>query len=72
MKWILVTILVFSQEEVTTVYSDPFPNMDSCFNERDSIIESFGRPIINYQAICVPYVKDYKPGNNNGERKTIN
>ena len=30
-----------------------FKTMDECFTARDRAIEELGRPIINYQAVCV-------------------
>jgi hypothetical protein len=27
--------------------------MDECFDARDRLVEVIGRPIVNYQAICV-------------------
>jgi len=32
------------------------PSMADCFNMRDKLVEEIGRPIINYQAICVPHI----------------
>ena len=61
MKWILFTIMMLSENEAGIVQSEPFNSMEACFNERDAMIEAFGRPIINYQAICVPYIEGYKP-----------
>ena len=30
-----------------------FANMDECFSYRNDMIEIIGRPIINYQAVCI-------------------
>jgi len=36
-----------------------YDSMDACFNDRDMVIEKIGRPIINYQAVCVAKAKPY-------------
>lgn len=30
-----------------------FKTMDSCFETRDMLVEKMGRPIVNYQVVCV-------------------
>tara|TARA_R110000823_G_scaffold2934_4_gene11672 strand:+ start:1612 stop:1794 length:183 start_codon:yes stop_codon:yes gene_type:complete len=50
--WILVTLiatggLVLISDQV--VYDD----LASCFEARENIIQELGRPIVDYQAICV-------------------
>jgi hypothetical protein len=30
-----------------------YSSMDECFANRDKIVEQMGRPIMNYQAICI-------------------
>ena len=39
---------VFSAQPVQT-----FDNMDDCFAARNVLVQQIGRPIVNYQAICV-------------------
>ena len=31
----------------------PFSTMDECFLAREQLVEDLGRPIVNYQAVCV-------------------
>jgi len=52
MIYILVLIGVLnSTAEVQTLGT--FTTMDQCFDAREKVVESIGRPIINYQAVCV-------------------
>ena len=37
-----------------------FDSMDLCFDKRDEIVEELGRPIVNYQAVCVLDTKSVK------------
>ncbi len=52
MTYILLLIsLVNGNFELTTVQQ--FDKMDDCFGGREVLIKSIGRPIVNYQVICV-------------------
>ena len=31
----------------------PFNTMDECFDAREQLVEDIGRPIVNYQAVCI-------------------
>ena len=58
MKFILVLILVFNNEpSVKTIGT--FKHMNECFEERELMVEKLGRPIENYQAVCI-ITKDYR------------
>lgn len=35
-----------------------FDTMAECFDAREEIVESLGRPIQNYQAVCVHFVEE--------------
>jgi len=35
------------------IETEEFSSIDECFNAREHVIQEIGRPIINYQAICV-------------------
>jgi len=63
MQWVMFIIVLMSPHESAIKASEPYSSMDACFNARDEIIEEVGRPIINYQVICVPYLEDYEIGN---------
>ena len=58
MKWVLVFI-VLTTDEVMLAEVGTYDSMDACFNDRDMVIEKVGRPIINYQAVCVAKAKPY-------------
>jgi len=52
MIYVLVLIGVLnSTAEVETLGT--FTTMQECFQAREQVVESIGRPIINYQAVCV-------------------
>ena len=65
MKWILFYIMI--GENTLAFDMKEYERMDDCFSAREELIENVGRPIINYQAICVPstFVKE-------NEDETIN
>ena len=49
-------ILVFISLVNMNIYSQPlgiYSSMDDCFVAREILVESVGRPIKNYQAVCV-------------------
>ena len=51
-KYILYIIM--SMPNGTTSYSyKAFSSITECFEQREMIVERLGRPIINYQAICI-------------------
>lgn len=33
--------------------SEPFDNINDCFVAREGVIETYGRPMINYMTVCV-------------------
>lgn len=58
MKWILIWISLNNHPIHTSIELGRYTTMTECFHEREMLIERVGKPIINYQAICVPYDKD--------------
>jgi hypothetical protein len=58
MKWILVLILVNNHPMHGIVEQARFDSMNECFDAREKLVEKTGKPIINYQAVCVPYSKE--------------
>lgn len=50
--YILVLITALTNNIKTEVMSID-PTMAECFEERDKLIEIYGRPIIDYQAVCI-------------------
>ena len=53
MKWILVVIALTS-DDVMLAEGGEFEQMTACFEKREEIIERVGRPLVNYQVICIP------------------
>lgn len=52
MVWVLMLIAV----ESDTFYFRAMgihPRMDDCLGARAALIEEIGRPIVNYQALCI-------------------
>jgi hypothetical protein len=52
MKWILFYIMV--GDSTLAFDMREYATMNECFAAREELIEEVGRPIVNYQAICVP------------------
>jgi len=58
MSWILVLITVSNTSFHTVAEIDRFNTMGDCFQARQELVKEIGRPIINYQTICVAYDKN--------------
>jgi len=54
--WILVT-LISTGGHVSISEQATYKDMSSCFEEREKVIRDLGRPVVNYQAICVNHVE---------------
>lgn len=52
MKWILVYIAL-TGDRVDVNKMAAFNTMDECFDAREKFVEVIGRPIVNYQAVCI-------------------
>lgn len=52
-SFILVLLMVVSPGEIQSKNIGTFSTMDECFMARESIVNELGRPIANYQAVCV-------------------
>ena len=55
--FILIFITVYNFT-VTTEAIGTYSKMDDCFTARELLVEVVGRPIRNYQAICVLWNED--------------
>jgi hypothetical protein len=53
MKWILVLIVLTADNEVIKKLEE-YPSMLACFEAREQVVESIGKPIVDYQVLCVP------------------
>jgi len=51
-KWVLVFIYTKSLIPEIGWYGD-YDTMTQCFEEREKLVEAVGRPIVNYQFVCV-------------------
>jgi len=58
MKWILFTLYLIGNGDVTVVNGGKYNSMAECFDERDKVVELIGRPIFNYQVICVAHTRE--------------
>lgn len=52
MTWLLF-IITLTFDGPIYEYEGAYLTMDECFDAREIIVEEYGRPIINYQAVCV-------------------
>jgi hypothetical protein len=52
MKWVLIYITLSGDFGKMADYGE-YDSMEGCFDAREHLIEAAGRPIINYQAVCV-------------------
>ena len=52
MKWLLI-YLALTGDRVDVNKMGAYATMDECFDARDRLVEVIGRPIVNYQAVCV-------------------
>ena len=52
--YVLVLIVLSSfQETVAVSRIGQYQDLSKCFDAREQIVKKLGRPIVNYQAICV-------------------
>jgi hypothetical protein len=58
MKWVLIFIGL-TGKDVVVAEVGVYNALDLCFHEREVIVEGMGRPIINYQAVCIAKAKPY-------------
>lgn len=57
MNFVLFLILISVNGDFTLTDVDRFETLSECFEGRELLVESVGRPIVNYQAICVNWEK---------------
>ena len=53
MTWELIILWVGLQNQMLSFHTGSYDSMVECFEVRDEIVERIGRPIINYQVVCV-------------------
>jgi len=53
MKWVLVYIMLTPDFAKLATYGT-YETMPECFDAREQLVEAVGKPIINYQVICIP------------------
>jgi len=53
MSWILFIILINNNAPPSLTKLAEYDTMEVCFEERQKVVKQLGRPIVNYQAICV-------------------
>ena len=52
MQWILIGLLV----QASQIYVKPIAlheSMADCMTHREVVVEQIGRPIVNYQVVCI-------------------
>jgi hypothetical protein len=58
MKWVLVWIALNHHPLHTVSEQGRYDTMRECFDVREQIVDSVGKPIVNYQVVCVPYDRE--------------
>jgi hypothetical protein len=58
-KWVLIYITLNGDFGKMASYG-VYDSMDGCFDAREKLVEAVGRPIYNYQAVCVTKVDNYE------------
>ena len=53
MTWVLFIILVNGAGPTSLTKLAEYDTMEVCFEERQKVVKQLGRPIVNYQVICV-------------------
>lgn len=65
--WVLV-VLWFGEYGLTVEQGMPYKSMNDCFKEREKIVQEFGRPVVEYQVVCVQTSRYFEEkGEINGE-----
>ena len=59
LEFVLVLILLQPMGEAKIAkIMGTYDNMDECFRGRDKVVNRLGKPIKNYQAVCILHDKD--------------
>lgn len=59
-QWFALVLLFFDGASINTIQFPQYGSMDECFQAREQVVENVGRPIVNYQALCIPIDPDYQ------------
>jgi hypothetical protein len=59
-QWVLATFILVSGGSVTSI-SPPMSSMEECFAARELVVAQLGRPIKNYQSVCIVVEDDSEP-----------
>ena len=51
-EWVLFVVVAFGDSYSMTV-EGKYESMEHCMLQREAVVESIGRPLINYQVVCV-------------------
>jgi hypothetical protein len=49
----ILFLIQLSGTQFATQQIANFGTMDECFDAREQLVEDIGRPIVNYQAVCI-------------------
>lgn len=58
MTYTLILVVLLLDGTFSTDVVGEYKGMDECFKAREDVVEIIGRPVINYQVICI--AKDTK------------
>ena len=62
MSWVLV-LLFLTVDGVQVAEMAEYQSMTDCFDDRERIVYDLGKPIINYQVVCIAkdFENEYQP-----------
>jgi hypothetical protein len=55
--WVL-TLVIVTINGLGVVQQGTYETMNECFDAREKLVLELGKPIVNYQAVCVNWVDD--------------
>jgi uncharacterized membrane protein YphA (DoxX/SURF4 family) len=58
MSSFVLLLVIVSMKGIGVTQEGVFDTMNECFDAREQLVEQLGRPIVNYQAVCVHWVDD--------------
>jgi len=55
MKWVLVLVALSHHGHPIATEEGRYETMAECFEAREKLVEQEGKPIVDYQAVCISY-----------------
>ena len=51
--WSLIVVMFINGSWIVEVDPKVYARTDDCYDAREAVVRKLGRPIVNYQAVCV-------------------